>query len=85
MVLQYEPKDIILCLNKLSKNKEIPREVQDYIIANTKNFGTARLFLDEQNYYLDIDSYVWNDVLEKNPHIRNMVSSIEFNLDSIIN
>ncbi|KAL4490344.1 hypothetical protein ABPG72_004383 [Tetrahymena utriculariae] len=85
MVLQYEPKDIILCLEKLSKNKKIPKEVESYIIENTQNYGAARLFLDDTSYYLDIDSKVWANIIDKNPQIKDLVSQTEFNFDNIIN
>ncbi|EGR32554.1 hypothetical protein IMG5_077910 [Ichthyophthirius multifiliis] len=84
MVLQYQPQDIILCLKELSKNREIPQTIIDYILQNTKNYGSARLFLDGQNYFLDIESKIWEQIKYDNPQIKNLICETEFSFDNII-
>ena len=59
MVLQYHPQDILKVLSLLSKNKEIPVEVQEFITTNTRRYGSARFFLKGHNYYLDIQKNVY--------------------------
>ena len=38
--------DIISVLERLSKNKEIPKDVKDFIKENTSSYGKAKLILN---------------------------------------
>ena len=54
MVLQLTPQKIVQYLNSLCKNKEIPVSVEEFIYENTQNYGSTKLFLKENSYYLQI-------------------------------
>ncbi len=54
MVLEYDQNELLRFLRKLSKNKEIPKEVEEYIKRNTQKCKTAELFLKENKYYISI-------------------------------
>jgi hypothetical protein len=46
-------KDIIERLQRLSKNKVIPRDVLDFITAHSKSYGKAKLVLRKNRYFIE--------------------------------
>lgn len=54
MVVQLTPEIIKELLNKLCKNAVIPQEVIGFIDRNTKKYGSAKLFLKNNKYFLQI-------------------------------
>ena len=72
MVVQLTPDIIKELLHKLCKNENIPPEVISFINKNTKKYGSAKLFLRKNLYFLQIfDKTVLNEIYIKNPIIRS--------------
>jgi len=64
MVVQLTPDKIKELLNKLCKNATIPYEVIEFIDKNTKKYGSAKLFLNGNRYFLQIfDPTIFNELL----------------------
>ncbi len=54
MVVQLTPEKIKGLLHILCKNEAIPAKVIDFIDRNTKNYGSVKLFLRGNQYFLQI-------------------------------
>ncbi|KRW98627.1 P-loop containing nucleoside triphosphate hydrolase [Pseudocohnilembus persalinus] len=76
MVLQYHPTDIIKLLDRLAKNKEIPVEVKDFINQNTQNYGSCRMFLANQFYYLDIQESLYQKYIQKEEKLLQILEEV---------
>lgn len=74
MVVQLTPEIIKDLLNKLCKNEVIPTEVIKFIDRNTKKYGSAKLFLKGNKYFLQIfDPYILNEI---NSSVREKLSLV---------
>ena len=63
MVVQLTPDKIKELLFKLCKNATIPPEVIEFIDKNTKKYGSAKLFLKGNKYYLQIfDQSIFQEI-----------------------
>ena len=65
MVLQYKPEDIIKVLALFCKNESVPEEVCRFIAENTQMYGSARLFMENDTYFLDIEEEAYQKLRER--------------------
>jgi len=62
--------DIIDTLRKFAKNEDLPFEVKDFIIDNSKQYGKARLVLKEGVYYIETNDVLTRNKLREIPAVR---------------
>ena len=57
-------------MKKFAKNEDLPFEVKDFIIDNSKQYGKARLVLKEGVYYIETNDIVTRNKLREIPAVR---------------
>lgn len=80
MVIRLPPELIKSLLLKLCKNKEIPSKVTNFIDENTKRYGSARLLLKNNVYFLHIfDTSILSELAQRSPEIFSKLKKIKNN------
>lgn len=80
MVIRLTPELIKRLLLKLCKNKEIPSNVTNFIDENTKRYGSARLLLKNNAYFLHIfDTSIISELAQRSPEIFSKLKKINTN------
>lgn len=78
MVIRLTPELIKSLLLKLCKNKEIPPKVTNFIDENTKRYGSARLLLKNNAYFLHIfDTSILSELAQRSPEIFSKLKKIK--------
>ncbi len=72
--------DIISTLKKFAKNEDLPNEVKDFIIENSKQYGKARLVLKNNRYIIEPNDRATRKTLLEIPVVKEAYeNAIKFN------